>query len=118
MRSQPMFGLTTTTSPRETKRFIPPSASTARRVKSAATSVCVLGDDQLGQLECEPVPPFRRKSRTCRVAFGAVHVDPPVIPAQASERRPRPPKTRPAAPETLKDLASGGSISHVAPAGL
>ena len=34
MRSQPMLGLTTTTSPRETKRFIPPSASTALRTSA------------------------------------------------------------------------------------
>jgi hypothetical protein len=39
MRSQPMFGLIATTSPFETKRFIPPSAATARRVSSAGSVV-------------------------------------------------------------------------------
>ena len=46
MRSQPMFGLTTTMSPREMKRFMPPSASTARRTSSSG-DLRALGDRHL-----------------------------------------------------------------------
>ena len=39
MRSQPMFGLTTTTSPRETNLPMPPIASTARRTSCSGVAV-------------------------------------------------------------------------------
>ncbi len=39
MRSHPMFGLTTTTSPRDTKRFMPPIASTARVTSCSGVAV-------------------------------------------------------------------------------
>ena len=94
MRSQPMFGLTTTMSPREMKRFMPPSASTARRVEGGCIGL-VFGDHQLGKLECAR----RLQAKVAHLpnALGAVDVDSPVIPAQ----RPRPAapaKVRPAAP--------------------
>jgi hypothetical protein len=38
IRSQPMFGFTATTSPLETKRFMPPRASTARRTRTAGST--------------------------------------------------------------------------------
>jgi hypothetical protein len=61
MRSQPMFGFTTTMSPREMKRFIPPKASTARRVSTAVSGSCFAITNSGNS---SPVALFSRKSRT------------------------------------------------------
>jgi hypothetical protein len=60
-----MFGLIATMSPLEMKRFIPPSASTARRVSSA-------GSVELFAIAISGLSVFfTSKLRTCRSPLGA-----------------------------------------------
>ena len=108
MRSQPMFGLIATMSPREMKRFMPPSASTARRTSSPG-SVAALGDRHRAA-------PFgrglRAGSRAPAARLRAWQASKPAaIPSQACRQRAAA-RTAPVSAQALERLAARGAIGH------